>query len=79
MPSIMIHLMNEDPVMGEVDELPQKNDSFVLVKNPRRKDGKDLTYLDPSVTNVIWPISRISFIEILTTEKDEEVITFVRE
>jgi len=79
MPSIMIHLMNEDPVLGEVDELPQKNDSFVLVKNPRRKDGKDLTYLDPSVTNVIWPISRISFIEILTTEKDEEVITFVRE
>ena len=79
MPSIMIHLMNEDPILGEVDELPQKSDSFILVKNPRRKDGKDLTYLDPSVTNVIWPISRISFIEILTTEKDEEVITFVRE
>jgi len=79
MPSIMIHLMNEDPILGEVDELPQKSDSFILVKNPRRKDGKDLTYLDPSVTNVIWPISRVSFIEILTTEKDEEVITFVRE
>lgn len=79
MPSILIHLLNEDPVLGDVDELPQKNDSLLLVKNPRRRDGKDLAYLDASVSNVIWPISRISFIEVMSTEKDEDIISFVRE
>jgi len=28
MPSILIHLLNEDPVLGEVDELPQKQITF---------------------------------------------------
>lgn len=79
MPSILIHLMNEDPVLGDVDELPQKNDTLIFVKNPRRRDGKDLNYLDASVTNVIWPLSRVSFIEIMSAEKDEDIITFVRE
>jgi len=79
MASLVIHLLNEDPVLGEVDELPQKSDSFILVKNPRRRDGKDLPYLDASVTNVIWPLARVSFIEILPGEKDEEIVSFVRE
>jgi hypothetical protein len=79
MPSILIHLLNEDPVLGEVDELPQKTDNLLIVKNPRRRDGKDLSYLDASVTNVIWPISRVSFIEIMVADKDEDIITFVRE
>jgi hypothetical protein len=78
-PSILIHLLNEDPVLGEVDELPQKTDNLLIVKNPRRRDGKDLSYLDASVTNVIWPISRVSFIEIMVADKDEDIITFVRE
>ncbi len=79
MPSLVIHLLNEDPVLGEVDELPQKSDVIIIVKNPRRRDGKDLPYLDASVTNVVWPLSRISFIEILPGEKDEEIVSFVRE
>lgn len=79
MASILIHLLNEDPVLGEVDELPQKTDNIIVVKNPRRKDGKDLPYLDSSVANVIWPLSRVSFIEIMTAEKDEEIVSFVRE
>lgn len=79
MPSLVIHFLNEDPVLGEVDELPQKSDVIIIVKNPRRRDGKDLPYLDASVTNVVWPVSRISFIEIMPGEKDEEIVSFVRE
>jgi len=51
----------------------------VSVKNPRRKDGKDVPYLEPNVTVVVWPLTRISFIEIMSTGSDEEIITFVRE
>ena len=77
--TLLIHLLNEDPILAEVDELPTKTDTFIMVKNPRRKDGKDLPYLDNSVTNVIWPLARVSFIEIMPGEEDEEIVSFVRE
>ena len=79
MPTILLHLSNEDPVLGEVDEYPAPGDTLVLVKNPRRRDGKDVTMLDANVTSVYWPIHRVSFIEIMPTGEEEEIIGFVRE
>jgi hypothetical protein len=65
--------------MGEVAELPAATDQTILVKNPRRRDGKDLHYLQANVTDVIWPLVRIAFIEIIPGEEEERLIGFVRE
>lgn len=64
MPTIILHLLNEDPVVGEVDELPVKTDTLIFVNNPRRRDGKGLSYLEENVSTVCWPIARLSFLEI---------------
>ena len=79
MPSIIIHIQNEDPVLGEVDKLPTANDTLIMVHNPRRRDNKDLQYLDQSVNTVIWPVSRVNFIELVSSDEEEEIISFVRE
>lgn len=79
MPTILIHIMNEDPILGEVNELPTPTDQSITVRNPRRRDGKDLHYLQANVTEVIWPMGRIAFIEIIPGEEEEEIIGFVRE
>ena len=79
MPTIIVHLTSEDAVIGEVDDLPQKNDTLVFIKNPRRKDGKDLPYLDQNVTQVIWPIHKITLIEVVPGADEEQIISFVRE
>ncbi|GAB4482051.1 MAG: hypothetical protein OHK0031_04430 [Anaerolineales bacterium] len=79
MPSVLIHIANEDPVLGEVEQLPGNTDTSILVKNPRRRDGKDLMFLLANVTQVIWPIARINFIEILPGEDEEELVSFIRE
>jgi hypothetical protein len=79
MPTVLVHIQSDDPVLGEMDELPNPTDSLVIVKNPRRKDGKDLYYLDANVTTVMWPVIRINFIEVIPTGEDEEIIGFVRE
>jgi hypothetical protein len=78
MPTVIIHMLNEDPVLGEIDDLPTMSDTLMLVRSPRRKDGKDLPYLEANVTSAIYPTSRISFIEILPGS-EEEIISFVRE
>ncbi|NPV57215.1 MAG: hypothetical protein HPY76_11175 [Anaerolineae bacterium] len=79
MPTVIVHILNEDPVMGEVDQMPEPSDNLLLVKNPRRRDGKDLTNIDANVNMVLWPISRLTFIEVLPGMEEEEIITFVRE
>jgi hypothetical protein len=79
MPVVLIHLINEDPVMGEMDELPSPSDNLVVVKNPRRKDGKEIYYLDGSVITVFWAVHRINFIEVLPSGEEEAIIGMVRE
>jgi hypothetical protein len=79
MPSVIIHIQNEDPILGEMDALPSPGDTMLIVKNPRRRDGKDLTFIDANVSTVVWPVSRVNFIEVMPTSEEEEIITFVRE
>jgi len=43
------------------------------------RDGKELHYIDTSVVKVIWPIDRITLIEVLESEEQEKIIGFVRE
>lgn len=79
MPSVLIHIANEDPILGEIETLPALTDTIVYVRNPRRRDGKDLHYILPNVTQVIWPLSRVTFIELMPGEEEEQIIGFVRE
>jgi hypothetical protein len=77
--TVLVHLSNEDSVQGEMDALPAADANFITVANPRRRDGKDLPYLQPNVTSVIWAMHRVSFIELLPGEAEEKLVTFVRE
>jgi hypothetical protein len=79
MPTVLIHIMNDDPVLGEMDSMPTAQDAMVIVKNPRRRDGKDLPYLEANVSTVLWPLLRVNFIELMPSGEEEEIITFIRE
>jgi hypothetical protein len=58
--TILVHITNEDPVVGEIEAMPDPKDTLIVVKNPRRRDGKDVHYLGEGITTVVWPVSRIS-------------------
>ncbi|MGH2581956.1 MAG: hypothetical protein ACRDFQ_03565 [Anaerolineales bacterium] len=77
--TLLIHLLNEDPMVGEVEELPAPGDVSIQVQNPRKRDGKDLSYIQNDVTTVFLPWTRISFIEVLPSGAEDEIIGFVRE
>ena len=76
---IQVHIAGDDPVVLEVEELPKQSDQFVIGTNPQRRDGKDVSYIMQEVNQVIFPWWRINFIQILPSEQEEEVLTFVRE
>ena len=76
---VILHISGEEPIVGEIEEMPTPGDTVLIVSNPNKRDGKDLPYLDTDVTTVIWPWDKINFLEIIPTEAEEEIIGFVRE
>jgi ribosomal silencing factor RsfS len=76
---IQVHIAGDDPVVLDVDELPSLTDQWIVGTNPRRRDQKEVAYILREVNQVMFPINRVNFIQVLPSEHEEEVPTFVRE
>jgi hypothetical protein len=78
--TIMLHLIGEEAMLCEVERLPSVSDTNLTVMNLRKRDGKDASFLEPNVSSVIIPLSRINFIEVMSSgETEEEIVGFVRD
>lgn len=71
--SLYVHVNDGEPFVGEVDEMPEPTSAFIIIKNPRQRDGKELRYLLDEVTQILLPWWRINYIEIMPTEESEGV------
>lgn len=77
--TLIVHIQNEDAVVGETEELPDPSSQYLVLTSPRLRDGRDVGYLLPETNTVIFPWSRIHSIEVIPTETDEQIVTFIRE
>ena len=78
--TVLIHPANEDPILAEMESLPDTNSACVYCTETRRRDGKPVHYITPEASTIIFPWSRITFIEVLASEADRgEVLEFFRE
>lgn len=77
--SVILHISGEPSILGELEDLPKPSDNLITVSNPRLRDGKDIHYLEHNVVKVIWPVDKITLIEVLESEDEEHLIGFVRE
>ena len=62
---VILHLHNEEPFVAEIEALPEPTHNFLCVTNPRKRDGKALGTLTDGATSVIYPWTRVSFIEVM--------------
>jgi hypothetical protein len=77
--TVILHIIGEEPVIAEMENEPQPSDNFIHVTNLRKRDGKELHYLSPGVQSVIFPWSRITFLEFMVDEEERgKVIDFFR-
>jgi len=77
--TVIVHIRNAEPMLAEIEELPQSTDTLLKLSNPRQRDGKDLIFLEHNVVNVYWPWAEISFLEIMPGDTAEDVVSFIRE
>jgi hypothetical protein len=80
MRSVIVHIVNEDPFVAEVSELPGGTDTSIEFFNPRLRDGKPLRYASSGMSSIIFPMHRVSFIEVMASEEERaQVVEFFRE
>lgn len=78
--TVIIHLVNEDPILAEVEDLENLDGPVLECMNPRRRDGKQLHYITSEATSFLFPWHRISFIELMPSEMERgEVVEFFRD
>jgi hypothetical protein len=78
--TVIVHVLNADAVMAEVDELPDPTSNFIVCTNPRSRDGKPIIYIERDATRVLFPWHRVSFVETLPSEEDQvQVESFFRD
>jgi len=76
---VIVHMLNEDPILADMEAMPDPAHNSIYITNPRRRDGRPVHYITQGATGFIFPLTRITFIEIMEPEKAEEVVEFFRE
>ena len=61
----IVHLVGEDAIYGELDEVPNPTHNFVFMRNVRKKDGKELAFLTDGAEVFLYAWHKITFIEIM--------------
>lgn len=77
--TVIIHIVNDEPIVCDLDELPDLREHAILLNNPRMRDGKEVPYLEEEVSGMILPWHRINFVQVLLSAETEDVIGFVRD
>ena len=77
--TVLVHLLNEEPVLAEVERIPEATDQVLILSNVRRRDGREVSFLLPEAGVVIFPWARIQCVEVMPGESDEQVVSFIRE
>lgn len=62
----VIHLLNEQPVLADLYEMPQPRDQGLLCTNLRTMDGKRPVFIEKSEGVFFFPYLHVRFLEIPT-------------
>ena len=77
--TVLIHVLNEEAVVGEIERIPEPTDQVLIVTNIRYRDGRNVSYVLPETDTVVYPWTRIHCVEIMPGEEKEEIVSFIRE
>lgn len=79
MPSLILHIANQEAVIVDVEELPKPSDYMVIGNNPRDRKEEYVDWVEDNVVTIAVPIWRINYIEVLPEQEDEEFVTLFRD
>ncbi|HEX9037106.1 MAG TPA: hypothetical protein VF808_08980 [Ktedonobacterales bacterium] len=76
---VVIHLTNDEPFTAEMEDLPPPGATYVMLTNPRTREGKHVQWVTAGAYRFMYPLTRISFIEIMMSAQDRDIEPFYRD
>ncbi len=61
----IVHMHGEEAILGDLEEMPDPNHTYITLRNIRKKDGKPLSYIADGATTFLYSWNRISFVELM--------------
>jgi hypothetical protein len=69
--TLLLHIQNADAIKLDVEDVPKPTDTLVIGKNPRERTEKEVNWIEEGVTTVMFPMWRVTLIEVLPSAADE--------
>jgi hypothetical protein len=63
--NVVLHLLNEQPLLVDLYDLPKAEDQGLLCTNMRTMDGKRPVFIDRMDSTFFFPYLHIRFVEIM--------------
>lgn len=70
--TLLVHIANAEPIKLDVEEMPSLTDIAIIGMNPRDRKDREVNWIDEGVTTIIFPWSRINYIQVLPDKEAEE-------
>jgi hypothetical protein len=64
--NVVIHLLNEQPMLADIDELPEPSDVAFVCTNLRTMTGTKPVFIDHTESTFVFPYQHIRFVELPT-------------
>ena len=68
----ILHLLNDQPLVVDVLDMPTAQDVTVICTNLRTVDGKKPVFIDYASSTFMFPLSSVRFVEIPPTGAEQE-------
>ena len=62
---VIVHIVGEDAIRGELDGPPDPTHQFLFLRNVMKKDFKPLPYLTEGAEVFLYAWNRITFVEVM--------------
>lgn len=76
---VIVHLLNEQPVVADMFEMPTAGDTALVCTNLRTLDGRRPIFIERSDSVFLFPYPHIRFIEVRPQEGSLDAVPNVAE
>lgn len=76
---VVVHLNNEEPFVADMEDMPPPGATFIVLMNPRTREGKRVQWQTDGGFRYMFPFTRISFIEVMMSEQERDVQPWYRD
>jgi hypothetical protein len=73
---VLVHVLNEDPFVADLEAMPAANATYIYFTNPRTREGRPVAWNTGANKGFLFPLARVARIEFMVSDKDRWDLEF---